>query len=47
MNRFADELKNLNIHDKINKNINCCPQDNYEIFASLVKFAKENIYPLK
>ena len=31
---------NLNIYDKMNKNINCCPQDNYEVFASLVKFAK-------
>ena len=46
--RFADELKNLNIYDKMNKNINCCPQDNYEVLASLVKFAKEkNVYPLK
>ena len=25
----------------MNKNINCCPQDNYEVFPSLVKFAKE------
>ena len=42
MKRFADELnKNLNIYDKMNKNINCCPQDNYEALASLVKFAKE------
>ena len=38
MRSFADEL---NIYDKMNININCCPQDNYEVFASLVKFAKE------
>ena len=47
MESFADELKNLNIYDKMNKNINCCPQDNYEVFASLVKFAKEKHLPSK
>ena len=47
MKRFADELKNLNIYDKMNTNINCCPQDNYEVFASLVKFAKEKHFPSK
>ena len=31
----------------MNKNINCCPQDNYEVFASLVKFAKEKHLPSK
>ena len=41
MESFSDELKNLNIYDKMNNNIICCPQDNYEVFASLVKFAKE------
>ena len=34
MNGFADELKNLNRYDKMNKNINCSPPDNYEVFAS-------------
>ena len=38
MKRFSDHL---NIYDKMNKNLNCCPQDNYEVYASLVKFAKE------
>ena len=47
MESFAGELKNLNIYDKMNKNINCCPQDNYEVFASLVKFAKEKHLPSK
>ena len=46
MKIFADELKNLNIYDKMNKNINCCPQDNYEVLASLVKFAKKNTFTL-
>ena len=27
----------------MNKNINCCPQDNYEVFARLVKFAKKHL----
>ena len=27
--------------------VNCCPQDNYEVFASLVKFAKEKHLPSK
>ena len=47
MESFSDELKNLNIYDKMNKNSNCCPQDNYEVFASLVKFAKEKYLPSK
>ena len=47
MESFADELKNLNTYDKMNKNIICCPQDNYEVFASLVKFAKEKHLPSK
>ena len=34
-------------YDKINKNINCCPQDNYEVFSSLLKFAKEKHLPSK
>ena len=41
MKSFADELKNLNIYDKMNKNINCCPQDNYEVFTSQIKFMNE------
>ena len=47
MKRFADELKNRNIYYNTNKNIHCCPQDNYEVFASLVKFAKEKHLPSK
>ena len=35
------------IYDEMNKNINCCPQDNYEVFARLVKFAKEKHLPSK
>ena len=31
----------------MNKNIDCCPQDNYEVLASLVKFAKEKHLPSK
>ena len=31
----------------MNKNINCCPQDNYEVFASFVKLAKEKHLPSK
>ena len=27
--------------------MNCCPQDNYEVFASLVKFVKEKHLPSK
>ena len=47
MMSFVDELKNLNIYDKMNTNMNCCPKDNYEVFASLVKFAKEKQLPSK
>ena len=34
-------------YNKMNKNINCCPQDNYKVFASLIKFAKEKHLPFK
>ena len=47
MKSGADEIKNHTIYDKMNKNINCCPQDNYEVFASFVKFAKEKDLPSK
>ena len=47
MKSFADKLNNLNIYDEMNRNINCCPEDNYEVFASLVKFAKEKHLPSK
>ena len=47
MKTFVDELKNLNICDKMYKNINCCPQYNYEVFASFVKFAREKHVPSK
>ena len=47
MDSFADELNNLNIYDKMNININFCLHDNYEVFASLIKFAKEKHLPSK
>ena len=45
--REQHELNNLYIYDKMNNNINCCPQNNYEVFASLVKFAKVKHLPSK
>ena len=41
MESFADELKKLNIYDKMNKNNNWCPQDNYEPLVEI-----RNVMPL-
>ena len=46
--KYLNKFKNPNIiYDKMNKTINCCPEDNYEVFASLVKFEKEKHFPSK
>ena len=47
MNNFIEELKSLNIYDKLNKPLNSSPQDNYEIFSHLLKYARTKHIPLK
>jgi len=47
INKFIDELKILNIYEQMNKTINSNPQDNYEVFSLLVKYAKEKHLPKK
>ena len=41
MDNFIDELASLNILDKLDKGSNIDPNNNYELFAQLIKHAKE------
>ena len=44
MDNFIDELASLNILDKLDKGPNIDPNNNYELFAQLIKYARENIF---
>ncbi len=37
---FIEELKSLNLYNELDANLNCSPQNNYELFARLIKYAK-------
>ena len=41
MDNFIDELASLNILDKPDKRPNIDPNNNYELFAQLIKYARE------
>ena len=45
MDNFIDELASLNILDKLNKRQNIDPNNNYELFAQLIKSAREKHIP--
>ena len=40
LNNFITEVRNMNIPEKLNRNINAIPTENYELFSKLVKEAK-------
>ena len=42
---FIDELASLNILDKLDKGQNIDPNNNYELFAQLIKYAREKYIP--
>ena len=44
---FIDELKSLNIYDQLNKDTNCNPNENYQIFSQLIELAREKHLPKK
>lgn len=44
---FLKELKSLNIYEQLNKNDDFSPQDNYNLFSLLLKFAKNKHLPTK
>ena len=45
MDNFIDELASLNILHKLNKGQNIDPNNNYELFAQLIKYAREKHIP--
>ena len=44
-NKFIDELASLNILDKLDKGQNTDPNNNYELLAQLIKYAREKHIP--
>ena len=49
MSNFAEELASLNIYDKlhVDKNIANDPNQNYEMFAEAINYAREKHLPMK
>ena len=45
MDNFIDELAPLNILDKLDKGPNIDPNNNYKLFARLIKYAREKYIP--
>ena len=45
IDNFIDELASLNIFDKLDKGPNIDPNNNYELFAQLIKYAREKHIP--
>ena len=45
INNFCNELGSLNIYDHLDKRLNLDPNDNYELFAGLIKYAREKHLP--
>ena len=45
INNFCNELGSLNICDHVDKRLNLDPNDNYELFAVLIKHAREKHSP--
>ena len=45
MDNFIDELASLNILDKLDKGQNIDPNNNYELFAQLIKYARKQHIP--
>ena len=45
MDNYIDELASLNILDKLDKGPNIDPNNNYELFARLIKYAREKYIP--
>ena len=44
LNNFVTELRNMNITDSLNNNINADPSKNYDTFLKLLQDAKKNTY---
>ena len=47
LKRFIEHLKNINIMNKLNMDINSEFNDNYEVFCKLLKSSKSEHMPIK
>ena len=47
LNNFITEVRNMNISEILNGNINANPTENYELFSKLVQEAKSKHLPIK
>ena len=47
LNNFITEMRNMNISEILNGNINANPTENYELFSKLVQEAKSKHLPIK
>ena len=47
LNNFTTEVRNMNISELLNRNINANPTENYELFSRLVQEAKTKHLPIK
>ena len=45
INNFCNELGSLNINDHLDKRLNLDPNDNYELFVGLIKYARKKHLP--
>ena len=44
LNNFVTELRNMNITDSLNNNVNANPSKNYDTFIKLLQDAKDYLY---
>ena len=47
LNNFITEVRNMNISEILNGNLNANPTENYELFCKLVPDAKSKHLPIK
>ena len=45
INNFCNELGSLNINDHLDKRLNLDPNDNYTLFAGLIKYVRQKHLP--
>ena len=46
LNNFITEVRNMNISELLNRNINVNPTENYELFSRLVQEVKTKHLPI-
>ena len=47
MSKFVNELISLDIYEKLDKQLNSDPNNNFEVLSQILKYARENYLPKK